>query len=241
MHEVAVHVEGADLQKRAGSQPDCGLVGHAQRIDVALPVVGHVQRVRRLRRGERREFRHFSRYALAYPVGVEIDACLGVLAQPVADVETAARALAPAMVTKAVELLGCPGDEIVDRTGHAARADGELVEPEAAKVHARAKQARVVTRRHHEIDGAAERVGAEAQGIGTFVDLDVAVGGRIDLLEVAEAVGGVDRDAVHVELQPAQMEVAREPGPADGEARVVAPLGLRKHARHVVERVLDGG
>jgi len=95
-------------------------------------------------------------------------------------------------------------------------------------------------RQGDEVDRAAERVGAEAQRVGALVDLGVFVGGRIDLLEIAVAVGGVDRDAVHVELHAAQVEVARQARAADRQPGVVAPFRLREHARHVVEDVLDG-
>ena len=94
--------------------------------------------------------------------------------------------------------------------------------------------------RCNEVDGAAERIGAELQRIGALVDLDIFVGGRVDFLEVAIAVGSVDRNPVHVELDATQMEVSRQAGAPDRKPRVVAPFRLCKHAGNVIENILDG-
>ena len=112
--------------------------------------------------------------------------------------------------------------------------------PNAPRSRRRPVRKRIAAGRRHEIDGAAERVGAELQCIGALVDRDIFVGGGIDFLEIAIAVGGVDRNPVHVELDAAQMEVARQAGTADREPGIVAPFGLRKDAGDVVENVLDG-
>ncbi len=36
--EMAIHIESADLHERAGSEPGCGAIGHAEGIEIALVV-----------------------------------------------------------------------------------------------------------------------------------------------------------------------------------------------------------
>ena len=143
------------------------------------------------------------------------------------------------MVAEAVGLLPGAGDEVICRTRDAAGAYRQLVETEAADVDTRTEGIRVVPGRHHEVDRAAQRVGAIAQGVGALVDLDIAVDRRVDLLEVAVAVGGVEGNAVHEQVDRAQVEVARQARAANGQARVIAPLRLHEHARNIIEHVLD--
>jgi hypothetical protein len=240
MIEIPLEVVGAEFDERPRRQAEAGLVRDADRFQVALPVLREVDGRGLLRRRERLLARHLAGNALLDVGGVDVEARLGVLRQPEADVQRAAHAFAVAVLAEAVRLLPGAGHEIIDRAGHGARAGRELAEAEAADVEARAEEVGVVAGGHDEVDGAAERVGAEAQRVGPLVHLDVAVGGRVDLLEIAVAVGGVDRDAVHVELDGAQVEVARQPRAADREARILAPLRLHEHAGNIVERVLEG-
>src|SRR5581483_4393090 len=149
--------------------------------------------------------------------------------------------MAPAVLAITVRLLPRAGDESVPRPACAASACLQPIEIEAAGIDTSLERARRSPRWRHEIDRAAERVRAEAQAVAALIDVDMLVGGRVDFLKIAVAVRRVDRNAVHIELHAAQMEIAREPRAADAKPRVLAPFRLREYAGHVIEHVLDRG
>ena len=209
-------------------------------VDVALLVVGDVAGRGGLGIGQRRLLGDGAGDALAHLIGVEIEPRLDIRRELIADIAADAGAAAEAVVPETVGRLRRGGDETVPRTVGAAGVGLQPLESECADIGRHAVRQRIAAGRHHEIDGAAERVGAELQRVGALADLDIFVGGRIDLLEIAVAVRRVDRDAVHIELHAAQMEIARQAGAADRKPGVVAPFRLREHARHVIQDVLDG-
>src|SRR5690625_7085982 len=69
----------------------------------------------------------------------------------------------------------------------------------------------------------------------------MAVGGWVYPLKVAAAVGIVERHAVLVEIDAAQMVVTRQTGTTNGQSGAAAPFGLGKNASSEIEHVLDGG
>jgi hypothetical protein len=144
------------------------------------------------------------------------------------------------MVPEAVGSLRRGGDETVPWTIRAAGVGLQPLETERADIRRHPVRPWIAAGRHHEIDGAAERVGAELQGVGALPDFDIFIGGRIDLLKIAVAIGGVHRNAVHVKLYAAQMEIARQTGTPDRQPRVVTPFRLGKDAGHVIKNILDG-
>ena len=103
MHQVALHVEGADLDGGV-VEFERGLVGDAVGIDVALPVVEHVGCGRRARLVQRGVFRHRSRNPLLDIVAVEIEAGLDIRRDLVAEIGEAAIQRAVAVLAKAVLL-----------------------------------------------------------------------------------------------------------------------------------------
>ncbi len=115
-----------------------------------------------------------------------------------------------AVIPEAVRSLRRGGDEAVPWTVGAAGIGLQPLVPECAHIGRHPVRKRIAAGCGHKIDGAAQRVGAELQRIGALVDRDIFVGGGIDFLKIAIAVGGVDRDPVHVELDATQMEVARQ-------------------------------
>ena len=144
-----------------------------------------------------------------------------------------------AVIAKSVLALRRAGDEPIGRAAHAAGARLSAHEAEAAAVEPGLERRGIAAGRRDEIDRAAERVGAVAQRVGALVHLDIAIGGRIDLEHIGQAVGRVDRDAVHVQIHAAVAEVARQPGAADRYPVVDVRLGLRDDARHPAEDVVD--
>src|SRR5207253_640078 len=80
---------------------------------------------------------------------------------------------------------------------------------------------RGVAGRRHEVDRAAERRGAVGEPVAALEDLDRADRQRVDLVEVAGAVGEVHRDAVLEDLDAAQVEAAGDAGAADREAQLL--------------------
>src|SRR5690606_16838558 len=74
MHEMAVIVEAAELERGAGGKYDGRLIGNAPRIDVALPVIENISRCGRLRRVECRVARHAPRNALHDVADAEVEA-----------------------------------------------------------------------------------------------------------------------------------------------------------------------
>ena len=181
-----------------------------------------------------------ARNALPHFVGVEIEPGLDIGRELIADIAAYPRRLPVAVIPESLRRLRGCGNKAIPWTVRAAGIGLQTAKSKAAEIERYAVGERIAPGRHDEIDRAAQRVGAELQRIGALVDRDIFVGGGIDLLEIAIAIGGVDRDAVHVELDAAQMEVARQAGAADREPGIVAPFGLREHARNIVEDILDG-
>ena len=180
------------------------------------------------------------RDALPHCVGVQVKPGLDVRRELITDIAAEARGLPVAVIPEAFRSLRRGRDKAVPWTVGAAGIGLQPPEPEGAHIGRHPVRKRIAACCRHEIDGAAQRVGAELQGIGALVDRDIFVGGGIDFLEIAIAVGGVDRDPVHVELDATQMEVARQAGTTNRQPGVIAPFGLRKHARDVIQHILDG-
>src|SRR5690606_19326151 len=123
------------------------------------------------------------------------------------------------MVAETVLLLPGSRYEVIDRAADRTGAHSQLAKAEAANVETGAKEAGIVSRRHDEVDSATQGIGAKAQGVGTLVDLDIPVGGRVDFLEVTGTIGSGHRNnAVHDQLDAATVKVARQAGASDGQA-----------------------
>lgn len=238
MHEVPVDAEGTELEPGV-VESDRRLVCQPDRVDVALLVHGNVRRSRGLRIGQGRHLGDGSWNALPHLVGVEIESRLEIRRELVADIAAHAVARAEAVIAEAVRDLRRCGDETIPWPVGAPCIGLQSPEAEGSHVERDAIRKSVASRCRHEVDGASQRIGSELQRIPALVHLDVFVGGRVDLLEIAVAVGRVDRDAVHIKLHATQMEIARQAGSANRKPGIVAPFRLRKHAGHVVQDILD--
>ena len=87
------------------------------------------------------------------------------------------------------------------------------------------------------VDRAAQLGTAEAKGVGTLVDLDVAGAELVDALEVGEAVGVSERHAVLGEEDAALVEALGDARAADGEAAFLTIALLGEDAGDVPEAV----
>src|SRR3546814_2326344 len=83
------------------------------------------------------------------------------------------------MVAIAVDPLRRNSGKIIERPGNAAGAGLSLHIAEAANVDPAVERARIASGRRDEIDCAAQRIGAETQGIPAFEHLDIAQGARV--------------------------------------------------------------
>ena len=238
--DVAVDAEDAEVQRRGRPEAERGLVGDTHRVDVALLILQHPDGVGGRRRAQRRRLGHLAGDAPVPGIRVDVEARLGVRRELDADIAGEALHVAVAVLAKAVGPLRRSGDEVVESPRGAAGARLRLHLAEAADIEARVDRGRIAAGRRDEDDRAAERIGAVAQRVGALVDLDIAVGGRIHLEEIDQAVGGVDRDAVHVDVQAAVAVAARQPGAADRHPSIGSPARLRDDAGHPAEHVLDG-
>src|SRR5690606_24286990 len=108
---------------------------------------------------------------------------------------------------------------------------------EAARIDAQLRRLIIGGGPRDEVQRTTERAGAVTQAVGALVDLGIAERGRIDLLEIGAAVGGIERHAVLIQLHAAQMKIARKSGTANRQAGVLAPFRLRENAGRVVEHV----
>ena len=117
---------------------------------------------------------------------------------------------------------------------------GEAPSAEAAALGAQdVRRLGGVRRGRDEVDRAAEGGGAEAQRVAARVDFHGAHRQRVDLVEVAAAVGEVPRDAVLQELHPAQVEAAADAGAAHGKPQFLPVAGLHEDARRVGQHVAE--
>ena len=62
----------------------------------------------------------------------------------------------------------------------------------------------------HQINRPAETVGAEAQGVRPFVDLDILGGQEFQRLEIAEAIGVTVGKPIDQHIHAAQMEIVAQ-------------------------------
>ena len=120
VHQVAVDAEHPELDGGAGRDPHRRLVGDAQGVDVALPVIDHVDSCSRRRRCERDILGHASGNALPDLVGVDVEPRFDIGRQLVCQVRACPRGFAPAVLAEAVLLLPRAGDEVVDGAGRTA-------------------------------------------------------------------------------------------------------------------------
>ena len=111
------------------------------------------------------------------------------------------------------------------------RVEAAAVDPDDVRAERR------VGGRRHEVHCATERGRAEGERVAALVDLDRAQAQRIDLVEVAAAVGEVERNAILQEFDAADMEAAGDAGAADREAHLLAVALLHEHAGHVFQHV----
>ena len=188
---------------------------------------------------QRRGLGQFAGQALAPRVRVHVEARLGIRRELIAEVRVAAFDMTVAVIAISVLALRRAGDEPVDGPACAAGAGLAAHIAEAAGIEPRFERRGIAAGRRDKIDRAAQRVGAVAQRVGALVHFDIAVGGRIDLEEIEQAVGCVDRDAVHVHVDAAVAVVARQTGAADRHPVVDIRFGLCDDARHPAEHVLD--
>src|SRR5215207_2865729 len=91
--------------------------------------------------------------------------------------------------------------------------------------------------RRDEVDGAAEIRRTVRQAVAALVDFDRAQRQRIDLVEIAAAVGQVERDAVLQDLQAAQMKAAGDRRAADRDAQLLPIALLDQNAGRVFQHV----
>src|SRR3989338_2034540 len=107
------------------------------------------------------------------------------------------------MIAPTFLLLTGGGDEVINRPDNRSGTCLLTVEAEAADIGADGGNRGVASAGGDEIDGSAQRIAAELKRICTLVDINVPIGAGIDLLKIAIAVGGVDRDSVHIQLDAA--------------------------------------
>src|SRR4051794_4805275 len=214
MHQMPIDSKGTEIHDRV-FEADRGLVGNANSVDIALPVVDDVHCSRSLRRSKRRGFSDGPWNALPHLVGVDIEPGFNVRRELIADIPADSGCIAKAVIPKSLcGLSGC-GDEAVPWPVRPTGIGLQTTKSKAAQVKRDAIGKGIASARRHEIDRTAKRVGAKLQSIGALVYCDILVSGWIDFLKIAISVGGIDRNTVHVELDTPQMKVARQPGTAD--------------------------
>ena len=221
---------------------DHGGVGEAEQIDVAPRVLQDVGQRPLLRTGPELLLGQRARDLVADLVARQEEAGLGVRADLGADIAVEARQVLVGVLAEAVGAEVGEGHPGIPRPLGEARRDLLAQRIVAAAVEAGGEAGIAAAGRRDEVDGAAQGRRAVAQRVGALVDLDILLGERVDLVEVAAAVGLVDRRAVLQEPHAAQVEVARQAGAADDELGILlAVLALDADARRVVEHVLHGG
>ena len=163
------------------------------------------------------------------------------MAQPVAGVEVHPVAPLRRPLAVAVELRVRVARVVVEVAARAARRQLALEEAEGAALGKRFEGARRVAGRRVQVDGAAQRRAAVAQGVGAAVDLDRLGREQLERLEVGEAVGVAVGHAVHEQVDSPRVEVAPQPRPAHGDLALVggAEAGLDVDAGRELEDVLQ--
>jgi len=146
-----------------------------------------------------------------------------------------------AVVAEAVEAGDGIADVEVEGPVHLAGGQVCLVEAERAALGGGLEETRIVSGLRHEVDGAPQAVGAEAERIAALVDLDPLGEVQVQGLEVAEPIGLAIGEPVDQDVHAAEVEVVAEAGAADGELALVGGADARsdEHAGNEVERVLQ--
>src|SRR5262249_26161806 len=158
-----------------------------------------------------------ARELLLAPHVVEVQSQRRSSGQPVAEGRIQALPRLLAVVAIAVDLRVARAHVEVEGTVHLSGSEMVLEEPEGTGLAADLEEARVGAGLGDEVDGAAKRVGPEAQGIAALVDVDALGVEQLEGLEVAEAVGVAEGQSVDENVHATQVEVVAEPGAADRE------------------------
>ncbi|MNS74334.1 hypothetical protein D3C72_1078070 [compost metagenome] len=109
---------------------------------------------------------------------------------------------------------------------------------EAAAVHARhVRRLGVQGGRGGEVDRAAQRGAAIGEAVAALVDLRRRQANRIDLIEVAAAIGEVGRYAVLEDVDAARVEAARHARAAHRQAQFLAVAFLDVDAGRILEHI----
>ena len=126
---------------------------------------------------------------------------------------------------------------------HLARRELILQEPERARLAAELQQTRIVARFGHQVNRTSQAIGAEAQGIGASIHLDVFRREQFERLEVAKPIGVPVGEAVEQHVHAPQVKIVAEPGAPDGELAFVssAEAWADQHPWHEVQDVLQIG
>ena len=143
-----------------------------------------------------------------------------------------ARLLAPAVLLAAAD-----AEKAVNHAAARSQVGVRLPLAERAALHAQRGGGRRQPRGRHEIDRAAQAVGAVFQRIGAAPHLHVLRGQRVHGLEIRRAVGVVQRNAVLIQPDAAHQKATLNARAADGQPGVLPMPRLRQHPRCERQRV----
>ena len=167
---------------------------------------------------------------------------LAILTECAAQIGGQVHGSARAVVAPAVRRLARDGGETVPIAANprrlamkARRAVRSAIQPQAQICIRRSSRWR------DQIDRPAQQRTAEPKSVAALIDLGVAGDQRIYQLEIAEAVGLVERHAVLGQQHASVMAGVADPRSADRQADVAAPLLLRIDARRVAQDVRQIG
>src|SRR5690606_17580788 len=155
------------------TEAQSGLVGDTHGVDIALLVLRHESRIRRAWIVQRHLLCHFAGQTLPPRIRIHVKARLGVRREAIAEIRAAAFDMTLAVLAIAVLALRRGGEEVVPRPARAPGADLPFQITEAPAIDPRLERRGIAPGRRHEIDGAAERIGAVTQRVGALEHLDI--------------------------------------------------------------------
>ncbi|XQU68789.1 hypothetical protein OJJOAM_001520 [Cupriavidus sp. H18C1] len=236
--QVLVDHPAAQVQLLPFPQPDGRHVGQA----LGARVAGLIER-QRAGRGAARLVqgvgqRQRARQVLVDHIDAEIEARLDIRAEAIAEVGIELLVLAALVLAIAVGAIDAQvGEEIQGaelarhlRAG-AGGAEAAALEPQLVRRRRGQRGGR------GEIDRAAQRGAAIGQAVAALVHLGGLQRERIDLIEVAAAVGEVGRHAVLQHVDAADVIAARDAGAANRQPQLLAIALLYVDARRVLQDI----